>query len=214
MNQWLKKIRMKAILPAAALIAAAAIGSTFAWQTWDLSITNELKSHTTKVIIEEEFDDKEDPFDHKIVKFKNNGTSSVFLRVSYTDFWQKGNEILSNQKDGVDIAKKHWANLENQWDYIDGWYYYKKILKKKDSTEEILTKVDPPNPYPKEYIGAEYHLYFKAEVVQCSDGSNTLNSKDVNDTATMQMFGRSPIDVDFETGVVTWKEKEGNEAFK
>ena len=68
MNGWLKKIRVKAILPAAAFLAAAAIGTTFAWQTWDLSVTNELKSHTTEVEVEEpEFDPDADRSDSDIL---------------------------------------------------------------------------------------------------------------------------------------------------
>lgn len=201
MSNWLKKLKMKAILPAAAVIAAAAIGTTFAWQTWDLSVTNQLRSHETEILVEENFD-KEHPFDHKNVWFKNEGSSSVFLRVSYTDYWQKGEEILSNQLSGQAVAEKHWNRKD--WTEIDGWYYYNRILKKGERTEDILTKVDPPAPFPEEYKGAEYHLYFKAEVVQCSDGSNTLNSEEVNNDATQKMFGRSPSSVDLVNGTVSW----------
>lgn len=202
MDSWMKKIKVKAILPAAAIVAAAAIGTTFAWQTWDLDVTNQLKSHATEVLVDEDFNE-DNPFEHKNVKFTNKGTSSVFLRVSYTDYWQKGDEILSNQINGQDVAEKRW-NTED-WTYIDGWYYYNKILKKGGSTEDILTKVDPPEPFPEAYIKAQYHLYFKAEVVQCSDGSNTLNSAEVNADATMKMFGRSPVSVNDETGDVSWQ---------
>ena len=44
---------------------------------------------------------------------------------------------------------------------------------------------------PEEYQGANYHLYFKAEVVQCSDESNTLNSAEVNRAAINEVFGKS-----------------------
>ena len=42
-----------------------------------------------------------------------------------------------------------------------------------------------------EYQKAYYQLYFKAEVVQCSDGSNTLNSAEVNADATEKLFGKT-----------------------
>ena len=80
MNSLLKKLKMKAILPAAAFLAAAAIGTTFAWQTWDLSVTNELRSHETKVEVEEPEFHPEDGV--KKVRFKNTGNSSIFLRIS------------------------------------------------------------------------------------------------------------------------------------
>ena len=206
MRNWLKRLEMKAILPAAAVIAAAAIGTTFAWQTWDLSVTNQLRSHETGILVEEDFNE-DDPFDHKNVKFTNNGSSSVFLRVSYTDYWQKGEEILSNQHQlngkNEDVAEKIW-NLTDWTDGRDGWYYYNRILEKGETTKDILTRVKPPDPFPEEYKGAEYHLYFKAEVVQCSDGSNTLNSEEVNNDATQKMFGRSPSRVDLVNGTVSW----------
>ena len=204
MNKLLKKIKVKAILPAAALLAAAAIGSTFAWQKWDLDIKNELKSHTTVVSIDEEFDEDK-PFDHKKVKFTNNGSSSVFLRFSYTEYWQKGNYILTNQAGTETIAEKHWADEDN-WEWHDGWCYYKKILKSKESTPEILTQVTIPENFAErfpEYVDAEYHLYFKVEAVQCSDGSNTLNSDTVNADATQKMFGRT-VTVNPTTGTVSW----------
>ena len=106
--KWLiKKIKMKAILPAAAFLAAAAIGTTFAWQTWDLSVTNELKSHTTEVEVEEpEFDPSTGT---KQVQFTNTGNSSVFLRVSYTEYWEKEENntsyLISNTAaDGTEMA--------------------------------------------------------------------------------------------------------------
>lgn len=216
MNRLLNKIKVKAILPAAAFLAAAAIGTTFAWQKWDLDITNELRSHTTAVSVDEEFDEN-DPFDHKKVKFKNEGSSSVFLRVSYTEYWQKGDYILSNQVGDEIVAvkigpgnKNDWSNRDgwpdiNDWQLIDGWYYYKKVLKKGESTSEILSRVVIPENFAEkfpEYVGAQYHLYFKVEAVQCSDGNNTLNSGAVNADATQKMFGKTAT-VD-SAGNVTW----------
>ena len=201
----LKKIKIRAILPAAALLAAAAIGTTYAWQTWDLDIKNELKSHETIVEVVENFD-KENPFDHKEVAFRNNGSSSVFLRYSYTEYWEKDGYILSNRlSDGTEIAVKAWVNSD-QWEKIDdGWFYYNKILKQGDSTDKILEKVTLPTDFDTahpEYIGASYHLYFKVEAVQCSDGNNTLNSEAVNADATEKLFGRKAV-VD-KKGNVTW----------
>lgn len=201
MNGWLKKIRVKAILPAAALLAAAAIGTTFAWQEWDLSVTNEMKSHTTGVTVVERFE----PWDYKEVQFENTGTSSVFLRVSYTEHWQlPDGQILSNKdSQGREVAIKDW-NWKD-WDgKNDGWYYYKKVLKPGEKTQPVLTKVTYNENADKQYKDAQYYLYFKAEVVQCSDGGNTLNSDEVNADATKALFGRVGQVVDAD-GTVRWK---------
>lgn len=215
MKHWLKRIRVKAILPAAALIAAAAIGVTFAWQSWDLSVTNKLKAHAAEIEVEEEFDDSK-PWDHKKVRFKNTGSSSVFLRVSYTEHWESGEKvILSNQyEDGKDAAEKHFTDAwETEWQtFGDGWYYYRKVLPAGQTTADILEKaefaVPETNPAYAAYHAADYYLYFKVEAVQCSDGSNTLNSADVNAAATKELFGRTAeVQEDSQGGItVSWKQ--------
>ena len=202
MNSLLKKLKMKAILPAAAFLAAAAIGTTFAWQTWDLSVTNELRSHETKVEVEEPEFHPEDGV--KKVRFKNTGNSSIFLRISYTEYWEKKEEdgteyLLSNKLNGTEMATKHWTQHwlggnSCQWeDGNDGWYYYTKVLKPGTHTDLILESVTFENVSSenKEYLNSNYRLYFKAEAVQCSDGSNTLNSEEVNDDATKSLFGKT-----------------------
>ena len=222
MGNLLKKLKTKAILLAAGFGAAAAIGATFAWQPWDLNMTNVLTAHTTEVYIHDKETFNPETGD-KQVWFENKGTSSVFLRISFTEFWKdeggEGQEneetsvylpptVLSNTIDGQEIAiiyrgeasdgeerwKSQWTDGAAWFDGGDGWYYYRKILKAGERTEEILTKVLfnekllAENP---EYQKAYYQLYFKAEVVQCSDGSNTLNSAEVNADATEKLFGKT-----------------------
>lgn len=207
MSKWLKMMNMKAILPAAALAVTAAIGTTFAWPNWNLDVTNEMKSHTTDVKIDENFTG----WTQKEVSFENTGDSSVFLRISYTEYWDDGEgKFLSNVVDGESVATKAWteafksANGEagTEWlDGGDGWYYYKKVLKAGEKTGKILNYVSFHKPIGEEavdeneaayrlYNPNNYHLYFKAEVVQCSDGGNTLNSEEVNARATNRVFGR------------------------
>lgn len=198
MNKWLNKLKVKAILPVAALLAAAAIGTTFAWQHWELSVTNELKAHTTQVEVSEDFTDKTLK---KEVKFTNTGSSSVFLRVAYSEYWEKDGKILSNTVNGKPIAQKKWKDVwtgtnpkvSAEWTHCsDGWSYYNTSLKPQDATNVILAeaKVNSAD-LPEEYVGANYHLYFKVEVVQCSDGFHTANSDEVNVAAINQVFAKS-----------------------
>lgn len=216
MNSWLKRIKTKAILPVAAFLAATAIGTTFAWQSWDLSVTNELRAHDTSVEINEDGFDPESGT--KPVSFVNTGSSSVFLRVSYAEYWEKTEDdkryTLSNTVNGKEIAQKVWTEAwKDQWQNGgDGWYYYKKVLKSGIETDKVLSSVsfdmtmmtEDYEYLKQQYLNAEYKLYFKVEAVQCSDGSNTLNSDEVNAEATKQLFGRTAlVQKDPQTGEIT-----------
>lgn len=219
MSRWLKKLKVKTILLAAALWVTAAVGGTFAWQEWELSVTNELKAHDTQVEVEEDFQS----YDHKKVGFKNTGTSSVFLRVCYSESWKADENLLPNtvtktvdsEKKQVPVAIKKWTEFwpeqednksteNDEWVRIGDWYYYKKVLKAGTSTNLILNKVSLLDPLPEEYKNANYDLYFYVEAVQCSDGSNTLNSSEVNREATRKIFGPW-AEVDGDT--VIWTEE-------
>ena len=195
MNKWLNKLKVKAILPAAALMAAAAIGTTFAWQQWDLSVENQMKAHDTAVSVNETFEENNKELKQNVY-FKNEGSSSVFLRVAFSEYWEKDGKILSNTVNGESVAKKEWApdwtNSEDWTHCRDGWSYYKISLKPDESTDPILISAEAnSDDLPEEYVGANYHLYFKAEVVQCSDGINTLNSDAVNVAAINEVFKTS-----------------------
>lgn len=225
MSKGLNKLKLKAILPVASLITATAVvGTTFAWQTWDLEVKNELRSHETKVdIVEPKFNATTG---RKDATFVNTGSSSVFLRVAYSEFWEVTKEgkryTLSNKlEDGSEIAKKTWepvwpeyrderGNPPNnpEWtDGGDGWYYYNKILKAGMPTDPVLHHVIFDNDIlTEDYKKGEYQLFFKAEVVQCSDSNEmkTLNRNQVNTAATLALFGKSPASINYETGTVTW----------
>ncbi len=238
MKNWLKKLKKKAILPAAAfLVAAAAIGTTFAWQTWDLSVTNELKAHDTTVIVDENFNPDDGT---KEVCFKNTGNSSVFLRVTYSEYWIKnesldedigkvdwyensdinvepnwnGTTILPNKVDGKNVAEKKWAsiwpesNSDSAKEWVngkDGWFYYTGVLKPGDSTDKILDRIEFDKDLKDSYANANYRLFFKAEVVQCSDGNGTINSETVNKNATKSLFNRiAVVSGSGDTAKVTW----------
>lgn len=207
-KKW-NQLKMETILLAAAMLAAAGIGTTFAWQNWELGITNHLKAHDTEITVTEEFDEK-NPYDYKRVAFSNTGSSSAFVRVGFTEYWEmlKDGEayLLSNQSGDEEVAIKNWTeSWTKDWtDGQDGWFYYNKILTGGDFTSPILDGVELLKPLPEEYWSADYHLYFKVESVQCSDGSNTLNCDEVNKDATSKVFGVSPSRIDYETGIVTW----------
>lgn len=142
------------------VITVGAIGTSYAWSKQKVSVENKLTAHTTDVEIIEDFDPDPvtDKTEQKKVQFKNNGSSSVFLRITYTEYWEKINqdgsstgELLPNQtlnRDGdlIDCMDKlvrdlsnpedpqvmDWkspeANLSTQWFQGDDGWYYYKAI--------------------------------------------------------------------------------------
>lgn len=200
-----KKVRL--LIPFLLLVVFGLVGTSFAWAKQEVSVENKLKAHTTEISIEEDF---EPETGKKEVVFKNNGSSSVFLRMTWTEYWKTADgKILSNQIDGKEVATKKWTEAyEQQWqaaDPADGWFYYTRILPAGESTYMILTKVEFPEEYKgdlADYKDAEYHLYFQVEAVQASDSAGTLNSPQVNADATWTTWGMTAtVGTD---GTVTW----------
>lgn len=200
-----KKVRL--LIPFLLLAVLGLVGTSFAWAKQEVTVENKLKAHTTEISIEEVF---EPEIGKKEVEFKNNGSSSVFLRMTWTEYWETADgKILSNQVNGKEVATKEWTEAyTQQWkkaDPDDGWYYYRKILPAGNSTNMILERVDFPKSYGEslaEYENAEYHLYFQVEAVQASDSAGTLNSAQVNADATWTTWGMTATVGD--DGTVTW----------
>ena len=211
MKEKLNSIRNRILLLVITLLSITAVSTTFAWNTWNLSVVNQLQAHSMDVQIVEDF---APATGKKIVSFVNNGSASVFLRISYAEYWESKNgtdkQILSNTiQDGSEIAIKQWTDYWvngslSEWDGGDGWYYYTKILKSGKETEDILTSVSFLNPLPKGYKREYYNLFFKVEAVQCSDGSSTLNSDEVNYEVLNNIFHKIPSEIDLENGTVIW----------
>lgn len=200
-----KKVRL--LIPFLLLAVLGLVGTSFAWTKQEVSVENKLKAHTTEISIEEDF---EPETGKKEVVFKNNGSSSVFLRMTWTEYWETADgKILSNQIDREEVATKNWTEVyTQQWqaaDPADGWFYYTRVLPAGGSTDKILTKVEFPEKYEgnlADYEGAEYHLYFQVEAVQASDSAGTLNSAQVNADATWTTWGMTAtVGTD---GTVTW----------
>lgn len=200
-----KKIRR--LIPLLLVIVLAAVGVSFAWSKQEVSVENKLKAHTTDVTVDEKFNHKDGT---KEVQFTNNGTSSVFLRMTWTEYWETADgKILSNKVNGKEIATKLWTeNYQEQWTTVnpaDGWYYYTQILPSGESTDLILEKVKLPDDYAgdlEDYKDAEYHLYFQVEAVQASDTEGTLNKDEVNANATWTTWNVTAQVSD--DGTVSW----------
>lgn len=195
-------------------LALFLIGTCFAYWYGNLSHTNKLTANEMVANILEVF--QQDALAkgtvEKKVSFKNTGSSTAFLRVSYSETWTRQEQeekiLLNNQQNGQDVADKQWTTDwmdSNLWvDGDDGWYYYKKVLQSGESTKPILESVSFPDYVGtlKAYDGADYQLYFRMELLQVSDSTSTLNSDTVNREASQRVFGR---EASIENQNVIWK---------
>lgn len=180
----------KKLIGLASLAVLLIIGVTYAWQKWEVDLQNVLTPHNTGVTVDETFTPgNAEGSVTKKVRFTNNGTSNVFLRITFAETWKKGEEILPNQEG---IANKQWTGFFGNDNWVkgsDGWYYYKKVLPPKSSTSDILDSVIfDYSSYP-EYREASYELYFQAEICQASTQSTAQNYNEVNEKATKALFG-------------------------
>ena len=158
------------------VIAAVGIGVTGASISHRMELTNQIRTPTVSVEVREEVGSVEEGLKTKKVKFENTGNADVFLRVSYGETWtyQEGEQrmILPNEPEGKEAAVKNW-NTDGSWqEGGDGWFYYTRVLKPKESTPYILTAVDfrrTAELSDQRYRTAGYELYFRTETVQASD---------------------------------------------
>ncbi|MFI3205989.1 MAG: hypothetical protein R3Y33_01965 [Clostridia bacterium] len=177
-----KKIKncKKLIILFSALLLIVGIVGTYMWDMHEIDVENILQSRTVEVVIDENFPNEEITTGDitKEVEFNNTGTASVFLRFTYAQYWQRGNELLENYTDTTTL---NWADnvFENWYDGGDGWYYYEYVVSA-DESVDILESVTFAEILPE---NANYNLFFQVETVQVSDESS------VNADATYKLFG-------------------------
>lgn len=196
------------------ILALLVFGMSYAYWSSALSHENVLEADTLTGTIEEEFKSNSQPEGKvtKEVSFRNTGSSAAFLRIAYSESWERdvdGEKVLmSNTVNGIEIADKKWTeDYSASWiKGDDGWLYYNKLLEPGQSTRPILQEV----VFPKKYTGAlaaygkaDYNLYFRMELLQASDSASTLNSSDVNRRASLEVFGKEAV-LD-SSGKVLWK---------
>ena len=174
-----------------AVVVVGGTGTVYAYIKQQTELENYPQSHHTSVEIEENFEDgvvRADTTTVKQVQFRNTGSSPVLLRVAYAEYWQRGGETLPEwYPDPGNIAVKNWTLAwANEWDYKDGWYYYKKVLPAGAATARILESITMSDfPIMRQpYVVARYELSFLAEAVQLSDEVT------VNNLASDTVFGR------------------------
>lgn len=174
----LKSIKKKPLIFLLGILVLGIVGGTFAYYYSEIAISNEFKTLTYNVQIEEEFNKT---WGTKKVSFVNKEATNtpVVLRINYNESWRKevnGTKLsLDNNVNGENAVTKNWTTAFTN-DFVlgdDGWYYYKKTLNAKKSVqvlESITLNEDliSTSPYYDEYKDYDYELDFNFEAIQAN----------------------------------------------
>ncbi len=110
------------------------------------------------------------PIVSRIVKVKNLGKHSFFIRISLNIIGTDANKREFNANNLISY------NLNtNDWIYKDGWYYYKKIVKENDITSNLMTQISfDINNITTNYPKGEFKLNINAEAVQAENNAEEV----------------------------------------
>ena len=166
-----KNQKYKPFLFIGGLCLIAVFGVTIAYYTQEISLVNEFNTKKYDVSMEEEFNNTWGTKKVTIINSESTNTP-VLLRVSYSEIWSNGDNILNNLVDGVNVVNKTWSEafLNGFTLDDDGWYYYNRILSGNESVELLQSiQLDSTiaSTYP-EYTHYDYDLNFNYEAIQAS----------------------------------------------
>ena len=128
------------------------VGSSYAFYSSENSRRNTLATSESAVYLQEIFKAE----DHwlpgetkeKIVTFGNQGTAEQVIRFKYQESWldASGRAFTPDTGDYTEaLVKLNWSedmvDAGGDWVYLNGWYYYNKILKPGTVTNDVLKSV-------------------------------------------------------------------------
>lgn len=126
----------------AAVLVLGAVGGTLGYYKNSAGVTNRISTKESGVTLREVFN----PADHwlpgetkeKQVSFSNSGDVPQVIRFQYTGKWS---DSSGTPLPGLTVQPT--VNLANtgNWEEIDGWYYYKKVLQPNDVTANVIKSV-------------------------------------------------------------------------
>lgn len=188
----MKKLKNKRTLIASSILCATAavVGVSFAFNMDSIIADNSFKVADFAVVTTEEFVSPTNwsPCEKiaKTITTRNDSNVDIKVRLSYKEYWEsKTGARLGLSRNGARLAEIGFQN-EADWEYRDGYYYYKNILAPGEETNSLFKDVvlscsanlghsnvcsvtgegvicDKPND---PYEGAHYHLDVKVETLQ------------------------------------------------
>lgn len=106
----------------------------------------------------------------RMLKVKNLGKEEFYLRISLEMI---GIDENNNEFDVKNLVT-YDVNLED-WIYKDGYYYYKNVVKKGETTSNLITKINfDENSITSNYKNGKFKFNAKAEAVQAKNNKENV----------------------------------------
>lgn len=126
----------------AAVLVLGAVGGTLGYYKNSAGVTNRISTKESGVTLREVFN----PADHwlpgetkeKKVSFSNSGDVPQVIRFQYTGKWS---DSSGTPLPGLTVQPTVNLADTGNWEKIDGWYYYKKVLQPNDVTANVIESV-------------------------------------------------------------------------
>ena len=150
-----KKVRLAALL--VVTVFSVAVSGTLAYFVAStLSIKNDFYPAKLNIVIHEQFEQTDGGYVKSNVTVENvvvpNATSRAYIRVKLVPTWRDANgnvagvpaPVLPAPPDDISFVLDGISGAVNSnlaFDYIDGYYYYKGILKPGESTPSLIQSI-------------------------------------------------------------------------
>ncbi len=107
---------------------------------------------------------------NKDVSMINNGNRDAVVRVKLSPSWTPAYDAQANELLTGAVTVTMGPTAAADWTYLDGWYYYNKILKPGETTSLLVDalQLQPVSNdlHAADYSGAVYNLNISGEAVQ------------------------------------------------
>ncbi len=162
------------ILTLCLVAIAGFVTGTFAYFKQDGSAENFLYAKKLKVELADIFDGTQPilPGDtlNKDVYMKNTGEVNSVVRIRLTPSWETPADLLSQARNPSAVTVTLGEAASENWTYIDGWYYYNKILKPGDTTTYLVDNLKlsavSNDDHSVNYSNASYTLAVESQSLQ------------------------------------------------
>lgn len=164
----------KSLVALVALLVVGVVGSTFAYFTSTKTFKNEFATEAYKTSVSETFKAPTEwtpgTTTSKVVTATNEGDVEVAVRVKLDEAWSNGLTLTQTTNGETwNVAVINFTNAE-KWELKDGYYYYKEVLAKGESTLPLFDSVTYNANMTKELAG-----------ITCTE---TTNGDTVTETCT------------------------------
>ena len=138
----------KSLIALVALLVIGVVSGTFAYYTTSKNFKNTFTTGKYETTIKEKFESPKDwtpgTETEKIVKVTNDGDVKVAVRASYTENWVSADRtvVLEDTLTTADGEERiALFEIDSNWVYDNGYYYYNKTLENGESTTDFISSV-------------------------------------------------------------------------